>query len=66
MLSANGIENDTLYIYVYCIHTLYILIGWQACRGDKNTSETLLSITRKSNTGKIIRHLPAYIHTKHS
>ena len=35
MLSANGIENDTLYIYVYCINTLYILIGWQAYRGDK-------------------------------
>ena len=33
-----------------------VLIGWQAYRGEKNTSETLLSIARVSNTGKVIRH----------
>ena len=45
-----------LYLYIYILY-LYILIGWQAYRGDKNTLETLLYTTRKSNTGKVIRHL---------
>ena len=36
---------------------IFQLIGWQAYRETKNRSETLLYTTRKSNTGKVIRHL---------
>ena len=51
----------------FCSHENYNIINRLVSLGEtKNTSETLLSITRKSNTGKVIRHLPAYIYTKHS
>ena len=64
MVFSNA-STQKLYICLYiCLYMIYVytyISRLASLQGRQNTSETLLSITRKSNSGKVIRHLPAYI-----